>query len=375
MGMIGGWVGMGAGLETRANMATGAATAADSVGFAFSILELLEAHTDPEHGMSAAEISRRLAISEKTVRSHLHTLQDMHPLGRTVGRLTRREALDAGVADATAGWYVVPLLDPAQMRLLADGAILSRAEGEYLQDTMNVIRRLAGHAGEGGKTRTPSTPRGYNREFLSNVETLDEAIRIERPIRFHYCTYDVHGRLVPRTDDDGTVREYAADPYRLMYRNGRYYLICHMHQYTDLSYLHVERIRHLTVERRRRLKRTLQSMNPDPSHPFDLDRHMRERPYPVKGPATRIRMRVTDLEPVYDWFEDAHVRPLDGGAYEAIVIAAERAVLWWALQYADMNAISILEPESLRLRLRETGRTLACEYARTAAGNGSTMPV
>ena len=35
------------------------------------ILELLDAHTDREHGITATEISKRISVSEKTVRGHL----------------------------------------------------------------------------------------------------------------------------------------------------------------------------------------------------------------------------------------------------------------------------------------------------------------
>lgn len=45
------------------------------------ILELLDAHTDREHGITATEISKRISVSEKTVRGHLKALRDMQPFG------------------------------------------------------------------------------------------------------------------------------------------------------------------------------------------------------------------------------------------------------------------------------------------------------
>lgn len=48
------------------------------------ILELLDAHTDREHGITATEISKRISVSEKTVRGHLKALRDMQPFGRRV---------------------------------------------------------------------------------------------------------------------------------------------------------------------------------------------------------------------------------------------------------------------------------------------------
>ncbi|WP_319624261.1 WYL domain-containing protein [Bifidobacterium cebidarum] len=147
-----------------------------------------------------------------------------------------------------------------------------------------------------------STPRNYNREFLNNIELLNDAIVHERAITFHYCTYDVDGTLIPRKDASGSVKNYAADPYRLMYRNGKYYLICHMHQYENLSYLHVERFRNLAVnEHDHSLMRALDSFNPEPGSSFDWDKHMGERPYPMNDKAVPIHLRIKNtLESVYD---------------------------------------------------------------------------
>ena len=63
------------------------------------ILELLDAHTDREHGITAIEISKRISVSEKTVRGHLKALRDMQPFGRRVEHLERRDLLSAESAD------------------------------------------------------------------------------------------------------------------------------------------------------------------------------------------------------------------------------------------------------------------------------------
>ncbi|MBT1170607.1 WYL domain-containing transcriptional regulator [Bifidobacterium sp. SO4] len=329
------------------------------------ILELLDGHTDREHGVSAAWIAEQLGVTEKTVRGHLHTLEGIQPFGRRVGRIMRRDLEHAESADPRPGWYIEPVFDTAQMRLLADGAVISRSDGDYLRDLIAKVYSFAGRSGQvddmGGE---PRTPRNYNREFLNNIELLNDAIDHGRAIGFHYCTYDVDGSLVPRRDAEGNIREYRADPYRLMYRNGKYYLICHMHPFEGLSYLHVERIRDLKVDGAdHSLERTLESLNPHPGVPFDLDRHMEERPYPMNEAAVPVHLRIRKtLEPVYDWFDDARVTRLDGDVYDVWVTANEHAVLCWVLQYASTRLIEVLSPQSLRDSLRETGAYLAGLY-------------
>ncbi|KAB7788340.1 DNA-binding protein [Bifidobacterium cebidarum] len=109
-----------------------------------SILELLDKNTDREHGITAVWIANQLGVTEKTVRSHLHTLQAMQPFGRKIERIERKDLKNAESADPRPGWYIEPIFDTAQMRLLADGAILSRSDSEYLHDLIAKLYAFAG---------------------------------------------------------------------------------------------------------------------------------------------------------------------------------------------------------------------------------------
>lgn len=218
-----------------------ASSALPTAQIVIEILEQLIKHTDPEHGLTAAEISKRINVSDKTVRGHLKALQSMTPFDRHVGHLDRRDLVNAESANPRPGWYIEPVFDIAQMRLLVDGAALSSSDGEYLRELIAKIYTFAGKSGQLRGLEQLTTPKNYNTEFLNNIEILNDAIAYGRVIRFRYCTYDVNGNLVPRRNGDGDIKTYLADPYHLMYKNSKYYLLCHMHRYDSLSYLHVER--------------------------------------------------------------------------------------------------------------------------------------
>ncbi|MBW3080848.1 WYL domain-containing protein [Bifidobacterium sp. 79T10] len=329
------------------------------------ILELLDRHTDREHGVSAAWIAGELGVNEKTVRTHLKTLEAMTPFGRKVGRIERHELAHAESADPRPGWYIEPVFDTAQMRLLTDGALMSRSDGDYLRDLVAKIYSFAGRSGQLRGLAQLDTPKNYNTEFLNNIELLNDAIAHERAITFHYCTYDMDGNLVPRRSRDGGMRLYHADPYDLRYKNNKYYLVCHMRPYKDLSYLHVERFRDLSISGEdHSLERTLDSFSDVPGEPFDIARHMDERPYPVKGKAVPIHLRIKkNLEPLYDWFEDAQVERIGDDVWDVHIRAGEQATLWWVLQYAESGQIEVLAPEHLRAMLRTTGKKLKELYS------------
>ncbi|RSX52965.1 helix-turn-helix transcriptional regulator [Bifidobacterium samirii] len=332
---------------------------------AVGILELLDEHTDREHGVTAVWLAEQLGATEKTIRGHLHALRAMQPFGRRVDRITPGDLRNMTSVDPRSGWYIEPVFDTAQMRLLADGAALSRSDGEYLRDLIARIYAFAGRSRQFGIRGSLPTPKHYNREFLNNIERLNDAIAHERSIRFHYCEYDVDGDLVPRLDSDGVAREYAADPYDLRYKNGKYYLICHLHPYDTLAYLHVERIRDLHVDDMdHTVERAFDSLTDADGDPVDLTEFLDERPYPSAGPAVPVRIRVEGgLEPVFDWFPDARATRIGDAVYEVTIRSTEQGVIWWALQYTTSGVrITVLEPQSIRDELRRAGHILLDRY-------------
>lgn len=225
-----------------------ASSALPTAQIVIEILEQLIKHTDPEHGLTAAEISKRINVSDKTVRGHLKALQSMTPFDRHVGHLDRRDLVNAESANP----------DPAGTSNRSSTSrrcacswtarrCRARTANTYANSSPRSTRSPANPAQLRGLEQL-TTPKNYNTEFLNNIEILNDAIAYGRVIRFRYCTYDVNGNLVPRRNSDGDIKTYLADPYHLMYKNSKYYLLCHMHRYDSLSYLHVERIRDLSIE-------------------------------------------------------------------------------------------------------------------------------
>lgn len=348
-----------------------------------SILNELAARTDNEHGMTLRELSQRVNATEKTVRAHLHAMRDCEPLGRRVRHLSRADLRGADSPDARPGWCIAPGIDPAIARLIADGLAIARIDDATLHDIIERLRPLAGHSMRAGTLHASSLQSGehLNREFLVNVQKLDEAIESRRRITYRYCAYDDHGDLVPRLGKDGKTRTFEADPYRLLYKNGRYYLLCHRVDLRGLSYLYVDRFRELELrDEDVPLDRTLDSFaepNPDGTPgTFDVEAHLDAHPYTVVTHTVDITMRVKNaLEPVYDWFPRAQVepdpRPDPEGKRSFIVRvrADEQAALWWAMQFAYVDPghinraeIEILEPASLRASLLDAARQLLERY-------------
>lgn len=329
------------------------------------LLNELAAHTDAEHGLSVRELSRRVGATDKTVRAHLRLLEMQQPLGRAVRHLTAEDITHADSDDATPGWYMEPAIDVAQLRLLGDALVLSHIDAEYAHEAYERLRALAGYAGSHSDGLNHlRIPRPYNREFLSTVENLDEAISKARVVTFHMCSYAADGTLVEKTDSGTSQpRGYRADPYQMTYRNGMYYLLCHMHGHDGMAFLHVDRIRHLQVLGEDVPQEcTLQSLRTANGTTLPLADYLAERVYPWSGPAEDILIRVTSLFCVYEWFERPSVTDNNDGSYTVRIHAEPKGVLWWALQFADADIIEILKPQSLRDELAHVGRMITDRY-------------
>ncbi|MBT1175066.1 WYL domain-containing protein [Bifidobacterium sp. LC6] len=342
---------------------------------ALEILEVLWRHSYLGHGLSVREILDELATmhhtddprdlpTAKTVRNQLRKLSEAEFLGRHVGYITEEDSLKVGCKDPQPGWYVDAFLTPAEMRLLADSLTLSRISIDTLDELVGKIRELAGAAGESIDYLNHVTAYTHiNGEFLSTIDQINQAIEDGHAISFQYCDYGPDGTMVPHiSHTTGSRGIYIVDPYQMVYKNGRYYLICHMHGEHHLRIFVVNRIAGVTT---RGANGPLRIEQPAP-HDFDAVTFMRHRPYPVADAPVNIRMAIRDrsmLNNVFEWFDDPQVKQSkDGEQFEVIVEAPERAVFWWALQYSWDARLIIMEPQSLRDRLYQAGLHMANVY-------------
>lgn len=101
------------------------------------------------------------------------------------------------------------------------------------------------------------------------------------------------------------------------------------------------------------------------NEPFDVVRYLRKRPYPVTDQVEPIVMRAkrSMFDAIFEWFDEPEISEVadDDGYYTVKVYSPALAVLWWALQYTNMG-LEILEPESLRWTLADSGRRLIDVY-------------
>ncbi len=380
------------------------------------IFGLLWEETDYQHGLTIPQIRQRLierhaeasdpgyqAPSERTIREQLKWLSNPvnTVLGRPIHKVDADECAREGITDYTPGWYMSAYLTIAEMRLLIDSLMLSRINDDMLDELSEKIAHIAGgHNLLPRKLGHIEAFGHYNTDFLHTIEGLDRAIEQGWCVDFEYCDYDVEGNLIPRRYDDGTVRHYALDPYRTIYKTGKYYVIGHIRGSTGLIAFITDRIRNLRVLEHVAQEIELEQWQEDGtlrpasdttpealqqmdilrrSHRngvsterfgvLDPVRFMRERPYMTTGEAVPVTMviRANMLTNLYEWFDKPRILDTREDNYLVQVMSPELAMLWWTAQYSDSRSIYIIEPRSLRNKLYDVGRFLTESYG-TATG-------
>lgn len=382
----------------------------NSTNSVLEIFALLLEETDETHGLTERDIRRRLIErhsddkdyvppSLRTIYNQVDWLKEN--AGRIMGRQVRKIDLEeinpALHQDVKPGWYMTPLLTKGQMRILADSLMLTHIDEDTLNELVDNLDTITGQPISRRQLHETKHLNSYTHvkdSMLSVIETIDEAIALGRCITFNYCNMDDEGNLVPRQRVKGVPNVYRFDPYGLVYKTGRYFLLGHYHDRdpmprdvqhedrTNLNCFVVNRIVNVQITDEPIAipasawtdNGLTADMDDDPAaQPFDPVEFARMRPHMTMGVLEEVELlvRSTFLTNLFEWFDDPEVTPTDiplpdsDGYYLHVKVRApEMGMLWWVLQYAEWNVATVLKPESLRRRLRHVGMMLMRQYAK-----------
>ncbi len=260
-------------------------------------------------------------------------------------------------------WYMEHEFTNSELRLLIDGVFFSRHIPQAQR--ARLLEKLEGLAcvhfkSRMGNIRNIAPRESDNPQLFYTIEVLDEAISLGKQVEFEYCSYDIDKKLKPRCKEDGKVRKYRVNPYQLVTKHGRYYLICNNVKYEDLSHYRIDRIRDI------RLLQTPASPCPI-ADGEELAQHMQEHIYMFTGESIPVALRVSRsiLNDVIDYF-GYDVEFTDATVTDVVVNALvnEDDVFRWAVQYC--TAAEIISPPGLRQRVADTLAQAAKQYAENA---------
>lgn len=353
-----------------------------------AIVEILHKYTDDNHRLSQKEISDILeneygmAVDRKSLYRYLKELVEadgrieyseklrMMPVMETVevdGKKIKQPVIDTETGQEVleenyilSDFYMIKDFADAELRLLIDSMLFSR-HISYNQ-RQRIIKKLEGLSSVYFKAKTKhiaSMPdEKIHNDLFYAIEILDEAISKGRKVSFKYTEYGTDKKMHIKKREDGNEREYIINPYQMVAREGKYYLICNYDKYDDISNYRLDRIRDIRIL-------------DEPIKPFkklkwangislDLATYMKEHPYMYSSPNTRVRFRIVKamISDIIDVFgKDVSFMDETDTHVTVSVYTNEMSVERFAKSFAP--DVVVLEPKELADKVcKDIERTL-----------------
>lgn len=138
--------------------------------------------------------------------------------------------------------------------------------------------------------KTPEK-KANNQQLFLNIEVIGEAIGKNRKISFYYLEYGTDLKLRRRKASDGKARQYIINPYQMVAKDGKHYLICNYDKYENVSNYRIDRIQDIEILDEPR--KPFETLVGSDGKPLNLDTYMKEHAYMFSGKKTLVTFRIT----------------------------------------------------------------------------------
>ena len=203
----------------------------------FLVLEILKNHTDDTHGLKLTQVVELLeedygvTMERKAVSRILNDLYELteisqayswkHPMPYTIDFDTRHRS----GGDIRENWRIYKTFEDVEVRLLSDA--VQTVKGYPTGRVMEKLRQLGSISMQNALRPIPTASHGKSL-MPSTMDKIERAIRAEKKLSFAYA--DVEEQLV-------------VSPYKMVLRNGIYYLVCYDEGKGDMAVFRIEHIR------------------------------------------------------------------------------------------------------------------------------------
>ena len=337
-----------------------------------NILDILKRYTDENHRLNQKEIQDTLEreydmkVDRKAVKRNLMNLIEFgYDINYSESvRVFKDKDGEEQENVILSDFYLVREFTDSELRLLIDSVLFSN-HIPYKQDK-ELVEKLAALSNIYFKKRVNHITRmpedkTDNKQLFYNVELLDEAIEKSRKVRFHYLEYRSDKRLHKRQRSDGKVREYIINPYQLVAKEGKYYLICNYDKYDDISNYRVDRITDLEILDEN--IKPFDRLKGSDGRKLDLKEYMDKHVYMFSGEDVRAVFRADKslISDIIDMFgKDVRFSEETNDEITVTVNVNDLAMEQFAKVYTPW--VEIIKPVDLRERMIEAYRTVADKY-------------
>lgn len=223
-----------------------------------NILDILRKYTDINHRLSQKEIADILeneycmTVDRKSIKRNLMNLVEFgYEINYSESIRTFKDKDGKDIENVIlSDFYLEREFTDSELRLLIDSVLFSNhipyQQGKDLVAKLSSLSNIYFKSRVKHVARMPQD-KTDNKQLFYNIELLDEAISKSRKVSFNYLEYHTDKKLHKRKRTDGTVREYIINPYQLVAKEGKYYLICNNDKYDNISNYRVDRMTNMQI--------------------------------------------------------------------------------------------------------------------------------
>jgi hypothetical protein len=203
----------------------------------FLVLEILKNHTDEEHGLKVSQIvalmeeDYGITLNRKAVSSILNDLLELSEIPQEYSWKNpmkfsiKFDVVPRSSGDIRENWRLCKEFEEGEIRLLTD--LVKTVPGYPHRRLLEKLQRLGGVSMQ-NRSLIQESRDTVNHQMPVNMDYIERAIQRSRKIIFDYDTHEQY---------------HTVSPYKMVFRNGNYYLICYDEDIEDMALFRVEKIK------------------------------------------------------------------------------------------------------------------------------------
>ena len=312
------------------------------------ILQILKKHSDFEHPLTHDKIV-------KLLESEYGLVVERKVVGRNISLLN-----EAGyyIETTKKGSFLAEReFEDSELKLLIDGVLSSKHITP--KHSKVLIEKLCAQSNKYFKKHVKNiySVQDWNKTenvtVFYNIEIIDEAIELERQIKFNYNKYSADKKMHRSAI-------HTVSPYQMILHNQRYYLMGYNEKWQHIQYYRMDRI--TDIELLETVRTPLKTVNGF-ENGIDYKRFSSSMPYMFYDEPQAVEF-IADgwaMDQIIDWFgKDIKIDKREDGRFLVSLRASVNAMEYWAMQY--LKAVEIIAPLDLRERIKNNIKTANEKY-------------
>ena len=179
---------------------------------------------------------------------------------------------------------------------------------------------------------------------------------------FHYVNYGTDKKNHPKLGEDGKPKDYIINPYQMVAKDGKYYLICNNDDYNILSNYRIDRIADIRIleDKKRKPFSKLKDANGDR---FNLGEYMKTHIKMYASGDCHVRFKITPVmvSDIIDVFgKDVRFEEETDKYVIVSTRVTESAMIQFAKSYSP--DVVILEPQRLVDEMKDWAKKVKKAY-------------